>query len=291
MFPMSFPPSGVFWAKNMSIRIATPYSHLFDSADLKRTILGLSDVTEIRGPDQVYDITHPVLWHCDLSLVRKWADKHLFYLSSIVDGFRSANVRLDVASFHVPSRYQVNDVMDGAFIGRGEPMCEDEMLANASANATTVRNMLNQAGLSDVQLLVENNNHLGSDAYDTVTAPAFINRLLDLTDFGLLLDVAHARITAANTAQDERAYFEKLPLGRAVQIHLSRHSLLDGRARDSHDALEDDDWDFFHGLMSQLPRLAYATIEFYKDANVLTGLLKRLRKELEVYEGWRGETV
>ncbi len=283
--------SETFWADDMGIRIATPYSHLFESPDIKRTIISLSDMTEIRGPDQVFDITSSVLWHCELSLVRQWADKHLAYLSSIVDGLRSANVRLDVVSFHVPSRYQTNDVMEGAFVGRGEPMPEDEMLVNAGVNALTVRNMLNQAGFSNARLLVENNNHLGSDAYDTVTSPVFINRLLDLTDFGLLLDVAHARITAANTGQDEQTYFEKLPLGRAVQIHLSRHSLLEGRARDSHDTLEDDDWDFFLGLMPQLPRLAYATIEFYKDANVLAGLLKRLRRELEVYEGRDGDTV
>jgi hypothetical protein len=270
------------------MRIATPYSHLFTSVDIRRTILGLSDLAEIRSPDQLSDLTPSVLWHCDLSIVRQWTHKHFDYLSSIVEGLRTADVTLEVASFHAPSRYVANDVVNGVFVGRGEPMGEGEMLAHAESNATTIRDMLRRAGYLNVQLLVENNNHLGTNAYEVVTTPEFISKLLYRSDFGLLLDVAHARITAANTGEDEQAYFEKLPLEQAVQIHLSRHSVLEDRSLDSHDALEDDDWSFFQKLAPKLPKLSFATIEYYKDANILAELIKRLRKELEVY-GNRGD--
>jgi uncharacterized protein len=288
---MLSPRPGRFSGEFMNIKIATPYSHLFACAEAKRRVIELSDMAEIRGPDQLLDITPNVLWHCDLSLVRPWADKHLAYLLSIVEGFRSANVKLNVASFHAPSRYQANDVAEGAFVGRGHAMAEEDMLINAQTNAATIRDMLNNSGYSNVKLLLENNNHLGTDAYEVVTCPNFITRLLDHIDFELLFDVAHARITAVNTGVDEQKYLEMLPLERAVQIHLSRHTLRDGRALDAHDALADEDWQFFHSLMPQLPKLGYATVEYYKDVDVLLGLLKRLRKELEACKEGSGETI
>lgn len=264
----------------MTIEIATPYSHLFGQSDVKRRIIELSDIVEIRGPNQFFNVTPLVLWHCELSLVKKWDEKHIAYLSSVFGGLRFANIRLSLVSLHLASRYQANGVVDGAFIGRGNPMSDDEMMANAGANAETVRTLLKQAGLVDARLIVENNNHLGSDAYDRVTEPEFIKRLLDSTGFGLLLDVAHARITAANTRWSEQDYFGQLPLERAEQVHLSRHDYRQGKAVDAHDALHEHDWVFFGELMPQLPNLQYATIEFYKNSDRLVDLLKRLRVEI-----------
>lgn len=285
MLLTSSQPYEAFCVDLMNIYIATPYSHIFDNPDVKRSILSLSDMIEVRGPDQTNGISTSGLWHCELSIVRQWADRHLAYLSSIVKGFKLANVRLEVASFHVPSRYQINEVVNGAFVGQGDPMTKDQMLVNAKNNNETLKKILTEAGFSNTRLLVENNNHLGTDAYEIVTSPIFIGDILDCTGMGLLLDVAHAKITALNTGWKEESYFEELPIERAEQIHLSHHGLASDKAFDAHDALNDDDWRFFSNLTAELPKLKYATIEYYKDANVLADLLKRLRIELDACSG------
>jgi hypothetical protein len=267
----------------MKISVATPYSHIFADEMVKARMLALSDMAEIRGPEQAVCATRTVLWHCELSLVREWQDRHIAYLSEMVEGFCVAGVDLEVASFHIPSRYEKNEVVHGAFVGHGSPMSAEQMLKNSKINSQTIRDILARSGFNEAALLVENNNHLGTDAYDVVTEPLFIETLLDLIGFGLLLDVAHGRITAINTNQSELGYFEKLPIELARQIHLSRHDIRDNIAVDAHEALADDDWEFFHFLMSNAPNVNYATIEYYKNPDILEGLLTRLKSELQRY--------
>jgi hypothetical protein len=267
----------------MKILVATPYSHIFSDERVKARILGLSDMAEIRGPEQAMCATQTVLWHCELSLVREWRNRHISYLSEMVEGFRAAGVYLKGASFHIPSRYEKNEVVCGAFVGQGSPMSAQQMLKNSKINSQTIRSILGISGFNEATLLVENNNHLGTDAYDVVTEPLFIESLLDLTGFGLLLDVAHGRITAINTNQPELDYFEKLPIERAQQIHLSRPDIRGNVAVDAHEALTNDDWEFFHFLMTLAPNIKYATIEYYKNSDILEGLLTRLKSELLRY--------
>lgn len=265
----------------MNIRIATPYSNLFDNETNKKAIIGLSDLIEIREANQNSNVTKSILWHCELSLVISWKQEQIDHLSSIVEGICKNCLQLEVASFHLPSCFQFNSTLEGAFIGQGLPMTEKEMLANALRNSKIIRHILNDAGFSGAKLLVENNNHLGTHAYDVVTEPRFINMLLNATEFNLLLDIAHAKISAYNTQQSEECYFESLPIDRVGQVHLSRHSVKNGLALDTHDALLDDDWIFFRNLRPRMPQLNYVTIEYYKDINTLIKLLKRLRIELK----------
>lgn len=258
----------------MGIRVATPFSHLFDDPGTAGAVTAASDLLELRGPEQARRAEGEVLFHCELSLAAPWGEAETGLLREMGDAARG---RLALASFHLHSRYAANEVRGGAFHGLGGAMDAGDMLANARANARAARGLLGAA----VPLLVENNNHLGTDAYDVVTEPGFIAEILDAAEAGLLLDVAHARISAANTGADEGAYFAALPLDRTAQIHLSAHGEeRGGRRFDAHEALSDEDFDYFARLLPALPGLAYATIEYYRDADVLLEQIARLRSVL-----------
>lgn len=260
------------------VAVAAPVSHLFHDPESARRITAASDLLELRHQSQAQDAPGQVLFHCDLSLVAPWDDVATHELSSVANGLARGGGRLEAVSFHLASQYRDNDIRDGAFVGRGTPMDAQGMLSTAVRNAEITRRIF-----PGVPLMVENNNHLGTSAYDVVTDGAFITNVTGAADAGLLLDVAHARITAANTGRREDDYFSALPLEKVWQVHLSRHGRCNDRATDAHDALADEDWEYFTALSMRTPRLRYATIEYYKDVDVLLAQTVRLRAEL----AWR----
>lgn len=44
-------------------------------------------------------------------------------------------------------------------------------------------------------ILVENNNNLLTDAYDTITDVKFIGEIIENNDIYLLLEISHAKVT------------------------------------------------------------------------------------------------
>ncbi|MGE4504850.1 MAG: DUF692 family multinuclear iron-containing protein [Desulfovibrionaceae bacterium] len=250
--------------------IATPHSHLFTDEALRADILARSDAVEIRSASQAGQSGLPEIYHCELSIVAPWTEGERAMLAGL------AGAGLGLVSFHSGSRYVENRLEGGAFVGVGEPMGREQMLAHARENAAIARQALGR-----VRLLVENNNDLGTDAYETVTDPDFLAEALDAADADLLLDVAHARISAVNRGQDERAYLGALPLGRVRQVHLSRHAVAEGRAKDAHDPLEEEDWQWVSELLYRGMPLEYVTVEYYKDGPTLLRQLERLRVLIE----------
>lgn len=260
------------------VRIATPMSDLFGDPEQARLITDASDLLEIRHPPQATNVWGSVLYHCELSLVASWGDAGLAGLAATARGLAESGARLEAVSFHLASRYPMNVVRDGAFVGQGMPMDAGLMLATAAHNADLAR-----LSFPGVPLMVENNNHLGTDAYEVVTDGAFIAELAVAADAGILLDVAHARITAANTGVEEQEYLSALPLERVWQVHLSRHGYAHGRATDAHEMLREDDWDYFAALSTRMINLRFATIEYYRDALGLLAQIDRLRSALKAY--------
>jgi len=253
----------------MRIRITTPYSHLFEDLKTKNRILEASDAIELRSPMQAGMVDKPVLFHSDLSVVVPWSCDELDELRELATVTLG---QLRAISFHLLSQYRENYIEAGAFVGQGKPMDRVEMEEAAKKNIQAVRAIFG----ADMTVLLENNNHLGTDAYNTVTDPGFIRSLVERLGLRLLLDIAHARITAHNMGIDEKGYLEALPLNRVVQVHLSKFKEKDGKAIDAHDALINEDFNYFVELLPRLPRLEYVTIEYYKNSNILVRLLKHL---------------
>lgn len=252
-----------------NVLVVTPFQHLFQDAAARSRIMALSDLLEIREPDQAVHADGPALFHCESSIVAKWSDEEQSQFREV-----ARRVKLEAVSLHIKSRYQKNALVNGAFQGIGTAYTEEELLENAAVNSAFLRDQLGPETL----VMVENNNHLCTDAYDLVTAPEFISTLMAQNQLDLLLDVAHARITAYNTGMNFMAYLDALRIEEhGVQIHLSRNGIRDGSAFDAHEPLHGDDWELFSDLLPRLPRLRFATVEYYRDADILADQLLRLR--------------
>jgi uncharacterized protein (UPF0276 family) len=117
-----------------------------------------------------------------------------------------------------------------------------------------------------VPVLIENVEPLPLERYDYWSRPDFINRILERTGCGFLLDTGHARISAEALGMKPRAYLQELDLQRVFQVHVSGPRRVDGRLLDVHQSLLTDDYDLFEFVLSQThPKVV--TLEYLQEAN------------------------
>ena len=249
-----------------SLEVATPVSDCFSGSSISSEIIDASDYFEVRD-NGIDPPESPYLYHSELDLTSRH-DKN--ELRQVKEKIR----RLDpeVVSFHLMSRYPDVETEEGKFKGKGSPLTETQLRKKVRENISEIK-----SAERSFEVLVENNNHLGTDAYETVTDPVFIDRVVKENDIYFLFDLSHAEITAHNTGTSLQKYISELPLERCRQIHLSRYSVIDGEARDTHDFLLEEDWRNFRDILNSLPNLKFVTVEYYKDDFVLLDQLRVLQ--------------
>lgn len=100
-----------------------------------------------------------------------------------------------------------------------------------------------------VPLILENITYNITFPSSQMTEPEFISNLLEETDCGLLLDATNLYINSQNNGYDWRAFLDRLPLDRVVQLHFVGSHKHDGRLIDAHsDRTEDEIWTVFEEI-------------------------------------------
>ena len=126
-----------------------------------------------------------------------------------------------------------------------------------------------------VPLLLENMPQWPTPDRDPATSPAFITRVLEETQCGMLLDLAHVRVSAANLGRDVHAYAEELPLERVVEIHVSGPRRMSEWWHDSHDTMVDEDYALLEWVLRRVtPKVV--TLEYWKNPGQVREQLLRL---------------
>jgi uncharacterized protein (UPF0276 family) len=82
-----------------------------------------------------------------------------------------------------------------------------------------VRNILQVKNLIKTPFILENITYLFRYPFNEMDEAEFLQKLLDETDCGLLLDVTNLYINSVNHQFDWRKFLDKLPLERIVQLH------------------------------------------------------------------------
>lgn len=85
-------------------------------------------------------------------------------------------------------------------------------------------------------LILENSPQYFLVPGSTMDMAAFIHRVAERTDIGLLLDLSHHLITARNTGTDAIREVDRLPLERVVEIHIAGLTQQSGVVWDDHGA-------------------------------------------------------
>lgn len=256
----------------MNIKIATPISTLFDdSSQYMKDVLELSNALEVRDISRKTDYNLTKIYHCEVSLLHKWNNEDM---EGVVTKINQNNINF--VSFHLLSCYTDYNIIkeNKPFLPGRQKMSVMEMQANAEENLQLLTKKINNKIIHGI----ENNNYFPTGAYEEITEPKFINKLISFLKIKLLLDIGHAQITAhyKNIPLDD--YINKLNLSQVYQIHLSSPTIKKDVCADSHKVLTEDDWEYFKKILPQCPNVKYVTIEYYRDIQKLMAMLKKLKE-------------
>jgi uncharacterized protein (UPF0276 family) len=177
-----------------------------------------------------------------------WLSAHL--------GFSAAEVLFDV---HMTARSPV--------------LPRAELLANICRNVRVL------AVAIPIPLILENLDYCPGGAYEYICEPDFIETVLNETGAGLLLDLAHARVSAARLELPIKEYLGQLPLERVRQLHISGPRFRDGVLFDAHESLLDVDYALLEWVLERTQPLAL-TLEYNREEAELRAELERLREML-----------
>lgn len=152
------------------------------------------------------------------------------------------------------------------------------------ATKSFIRRVSTLAHAVRVPVLLENDEPPPFDGYEFEVRPDRITHVLDATGCGLLLDIAHARLSAERLGMDVHAYLGCLPLQRVLQIHLSGPRTRRGRLFDAHETLQDMDYRLLDFVLGQThPKVI--TLEYIREPEALRAQLRSLRAILGARSG------
>ncbi|PKO11832.1 MAG: hypothetical protein CVU39_27275 [Chloroflexi bacterium HGW-Chloroflexi-10] len=138
--------------------------------------------------------------------------------------------------------------------------------------------VLNQiSSLLNMPVLIENLDYNPTGAYEYICEPAFITKILEQTDTYLLLDLAHARVSANAFSMSVEEYIRLLPLDKVRQIHLNRPGWDNGRMVDAHLDLQEDDYQLLADTLHRCHPWS-VTLEYNRDETLIPPQIERLRE-------------
>jgi uncharacterized protein (UPF0276 family) len=235
---------------------------------------------------------YPLMLHLDDTL-SGWAALSQETLQAILDLVELSDTPW--TSEHIG--FNVAGVRLGAALS---PWPAAQTLSWSQARDNIVRNARTLAERLPVPLILENVPLFPNRAHLHIAEPEFIREVIERIDCGLLLDLAHARVTASLLGCDPRAYIQRLPLDRVVELHLSgprplkelserRQSWVrenadtladrlhvDGETLvDVHEPLREEDYALLAWTLEHAQPKA-VTLEYYFDADQLQTQLVRL---------------
>ncbi len=148
--------------------------------------------------------------------------------------------------------------------------------------ATICRNVVQLAHSISVPLILENLDYNPNGAYEYICEPAFIAEVLKETDVGLLLDLAHARVSAARLGLTIADYLAQLPLARVKQLHVSGPRWEGSVLRDAHDTLLDEDYALLREVLERTTPAAL-TLEYAREGSAVITQVEHIRALLRPY--------
>lgn len=103
------------------------------------------------------------------------------------------------------------------------------------------------------RVIVENVPYRGPDGGRLAPCvdPDVIRRIVEETECGLLLDLAHARLTCLALGLDAREYVSRLPVAHLRELHVTGAQPEGGRLRDSM-PMGPEDWDLVEWAMESI---------------------------------------
>lgn len=125
----------------------------------------------------------------------------------------------------------------------------DEVVERTVSNINVIK-----AAIPKRLFLVENITYYLPLPASTMSESAFIRKVIEGADCGLLLDINNVYVNSMNLHFDPRRFLLELPLERVVQVHIAGFEPQPGLLIDTHDTPVDQEvWDLLDFLVENSP--------------------------------------
>jgi uncharacterized protein (UPF0276 family) len=253
--------------------IGLPVSHLFDRSNpAVLDLLEIAEVLEVKNPS-------PPPWLPPLPRVFHWGygiaeDDFREHFPPVARYLREARPALFSCDLGPSARRHEGILPVSPVMGRRA------LHERSRANMELLRTAY------EGPVALENYNFYPTGLYNKVCDPDFIAEFLERFGAGLVLDLAHAAISAANMGFEVERYLERLPLEKTVEIHVSRPYLPEEPGRlgvDTHEAPGEREWGWLGFVLGRLRGTGarpLVLVEYYKDLGILRESMLRMIREL-----------
>lgn len=129
-------------------------------------------------------------------------------------------------------------------------------------------------------IALENLDYRPTGAYEFVTEPELISSFLKTFGLNLLLDLAHAKVTASYRNQTVKEYLKSLPLSKVWEIHFSRTGKENGYFVDAHRLPKQEDYQILAWVLRRT-KPQFLVIEFFGNDKLLYQEYRKLKYFLQ----------
>ena len=258
-------------------KIASPVSHLFSNTLQAQKIIKHSDCLELRERTLHLDFQKEHLFHVDKDLTLVWDSNFKKFFLKIL----KKKDKLKLITFQSTRCCGGEKIINGRFQLYGKIYSKNELILNAKKNIQWLRRNLKKK----IKIGLENNNYYPEPAYNIVTDGNFISEIVIKNKIFLLLDLAHAFITAYNKKINLEKYINSLPLSKTIQLHITNSRVVkfskNKIAVDTHDLPLKKNFELVNKILKKCPSIQYLTIEYYKNAQKLIKSIKKLKNSIK----------
>jgi uncharacterized protein (UPF0276 family) len=160
----------------------------------------------------------------------------------------------------------------------GDP---DKLQSRETVVANIIKHTKRLCDWVKMPVLLENFNYHPTKAYEYICEPEQYTQLLEATGCGMLLDLAHARISAVNMKwESEQVYLSALPLDKVREIHFTRPGWQGSERVDLHQPVQQDDLDVLAWVLERTPTEAVTLEVGDLPRDVLVDQLALMRRFL-----------
>lgn len=259
------------------LKIATPVSHLFEDKLQAQKIIKHSDCLELRQRTVHLDFEKEYLFHVDKDLTLVWDRKFKKFFLKIL---KKKN-KIKLITFQSTRCCSGEKIINGRFQLDGNVYTKKKLIINAKKNIQWLRKNLKKK----IKIGLENNNYYPEPAYNIITDGEFISEIVFGNRIFLLLDIAHAFITAYNKKISLEKYLDSLPLSKTIQLHITNSRIINFSknkiAVDTHDLPSKNNFQLVNKILKKNPSIEYLTIEYYKNSKKLISSIKKLKNSIK----------
>lgn len=247
--------------------LALAVSHLINTQNY-RLVPGVRAL-EYRNLQPALDTKTESLFHSDWGITQKG---FIEYFNSISGYLKKNKIRM--FSFDLGPAAEEVEIFDYYYKAKSKVMTKKGIRKKVLLNLAHIRRKFHG------DIAFENLNFFPTTAYKYICEPDFIKDIIVENDVHLVLDIAHAKISAVNLKIDKYEYFKKLPLDRVKEIHISAPGIIKGKWRDLHNRPGKEEFEILKYFQTKINPASYILVEYYKNFQELLGIYKDLSNKV-----------